>query len=182
MEKSECIKILSYLNNCYNNRFKFPKANDKDGTRTKLMVEVWYDLLQYYEYQLIVAALKKLIINRPEWPPTPGEIVKEVERLTMPEQSKITAGEAWHLALKAVHKYGYYNPKKGMESLPPAVRETVRNFGGFAALCHSQDTSYVKNQFIKLFQEVELKRKDTAYLPKPFKKKLLLISEEKGVH
>lgn len=181
MEKSECIKILSYLNNCYNNRFKFPKPNDKDGTKTKLMVEVWFDLLQYYEYQLVVAAVKKLIINRPQWPPTPGEIIKEAESLKLPDQDKITAGEAWYLALEAVHKYGYYNPKEGMESLPPAVREAVRNFGGFAALCHSQDNNFVKNQFIKLFEEVELKRKDTSYLPKPFKKKLLLISEEKGV-
>jgi len=180
MEKSECIKILSYLNNCYNNRFKFPKANDKDGTATKLMVEVWYDLLQYYEYQLVVAALKKLIINRPQWPPTPGEIVQVAEKLMLPDASKISAGEAWYLALEAVHKHGYYNCKDGMDSLPPAVREAVRNFGGFAAFCHSQDTSFVKNQFIKIYQEVELKRKDTAYLPKPFKKKLLLISEEKG--
>jgi len=46
MEKSECIKILSYLNNCYNNRFKFPKANDKDGTATKLIVEAWYLALE----------------------------------------------------------------------------------------------------------------------------------------
>ena len=181
MEKSECIKILSYLNNCYNNRFKFPKPNDKDGTRTKLMVEVWFDLLQYYEYQLVAAALKKLIINRPQWPPTPGEIVKEAEKLKLPDQARITGGEAWYLALEAVRKYGYYNPKEGMESLPPAVREAVRNFGGFAALCHSQDNNFVKNQFIKIFEEVELKRKDTAYLPKPFKKKLLLISEENGV-
>ncbi|MFW6280954.1 MAG: replicative helicase loader/inhibitor [Halanaerobium sp.] len=179
MQKSECIKLLSYLNNCYNNRFVFPKPNDKPAT--DLMVEVWFDLLKYYQYQLVVAALKKLIINKPEWPPTPGEIVREAEKLMLPEAAKISAGEAWHLALEAVHKYGYYNSKKGMESLPPAVREAVRNFGGFAALCHSQDTSFVKNQFIKLYQEVELKRKDTAYLPKPFKKKLLLISKEKEV-
>jgi len=145
------------------------------------MIEVWYDLLQYYEYQLIVAALKKLIINRPQWPPTPGEIVKEAESLKLPDQARITAGEAWYLTLEAVHKYGYYKPKEGMEFLPPAVREAVRNFGGFAALCHSQDTSYVKNQFIRLFEEVEVKKKDTVYLPKPFKKNLLLISEEKGV-
>ena len=179
MQKSECIKLLSYLNNCYNNRFIFPKPNDKPAT--DLMVEVWFDLLRYYQYQLVVAALKKLIINQPEWPPTPGEIVREVEKLMLPEDAKISAGEAWYLALEAVRKYGYYNSKEGMESLPPAVREAVRNFGGFTALCHSQDTSYVKNQFIKLYQEVELKRKDTAYLPKPFKKKLLLISEEKEV-
>jgi len=181
MEKSECIKILSYLNNCYNNRFKFPKANDEDGTRTKLMIEVWFDLLQYYEYQLVVAALKKLIINKLQWPPTPGEIVKEVEKLILPDSAEISAGEAWYLALEAVRIYGYYNPKAGMESLPPAVREAVRNFGGFTTLCHSQDTSFVKNQFIKLFEEVELKRKDTAYLPQAFKKKLLLITKEKGV-
>jgi hypothetical protein len=92
MEKSEIIKILSYLNNCYSNRFKFPKPNDEDGT--KLMVEVWHDLLKYYQYQLVVAAVKKLIINRPHWPPTPGEIVKEVEMLKLPDEAKITAGEA----------------------------------------------------------------------------------------
>ena len=179
MQRSECIKILSYLNTCYNNRFKFPKPNDEEGT--DLMIEVWFDLLKYYEYPLVVAALKKLIIVKPQWPPTPGEIVKEIEKLIQPDSAKISAGEAWYLALEAVRKYGYYNSKQGMESLPPAVREAVRNFGGFAALCHSQDTSFVKNQFIKLYQEVDLKRKENTLLPKPFKKKLLLISEEKEV-
>ncbi|RAK12539.1 loader and inhibitor of G40P protein [Halanaerobium saccharolyticum] len=178
MKKSEIIKILSYLNNCYNNRFKFPKADDDSST---MMVEVWYDLLKSYQYQLVVAAVKKLIINQPQWPPTPGEIVKAIEILKQPESAKITAGEAWYLALKAVRKFGYYNPGEAMESLPPAVREAVRNFGGFTALCHSQETSYVKNQFIKIYQEVNFKRKDTAYLPRPFKEKLLLIPKEKEV-
>lgn len=178
MHKSECVKILSYLNNCFNNRFQFPIPNDEEGS--DLMIEVWYDLLKYYDYQLVVAALKKLIINQPQWPPTPGEIVKEVEKITLPDSAKITAGEAWHLALKAVRKYGYYKSHEGMKSLPPAVRETVRNFGGFAALCHSKNTNYVKNQFIKLYQEVKSKNKETAFLPKPFKKKLLLISNNKG--
>jgi len=179
MQKSECIKILSYLNNCYNNRFKFPKPNDDPGTQ--MMIEVWYDLLKYYKYQLVAAAVKKLIINQAQWPPTPGEIVKEIENLKTPESAKISGGEAWYLALKAVRKYGYYNSRQGMESLPPAVREAVRNFGGFAALCRSQETSYVKNQFIKIYQEVNFKRKDTAYLPRPFKEKLLLIPKEKEV-
>ena len=179
MKKSECIKILSYLNTCYNNRFKFPKADDEDGT--DLIIEVWYDLLQYYDYRLVVAAVKKLIINKPQWPPTPGEVVREAEKLKLPGKAKITAGKAWYLALEAVRKHGYYNAKDGMESLPPAVREAVQNFGGFAALCHSQDTSYVKNQFMKIYQDVISKNQETAYLPKPFKEKLLLIPKNKEV-
>jgi hypothetical protein len=88
---------------------------------------------------------------------------------------------AWYLATKAVHQYGYYNSQKGMDSLPDSVREAVRNFGGFAALCHSKDDSFTKNQFIKIYQEVYLKNEDTAYLPPAFKEKLLLISENDEV-
>lgn len=178
MEKSEIIKILSYLNNCYGNRFKFPKENDPAST---MMVEVWHDFLKYYQYQLVSAAVKKLIINQPKWPPTPGEIAKEVEMIKLPAEAKITAGEAWHLALKAVHSYGYYNSRKGMESLPECVREAVRNFGGFAALCHSEDNNYVKSSFMKIFKEVALKDQENRYLPKPFKEQLLLISKQKEV-
>ena len=101
--------------------------------------------------------------------------------LKLPDEAKITAGEAWYLALKAVRKYGYYNSNEGMASLPESVREAVRNFGGFASLCHSKDNEYVKNRFLKIYQEVNSKRKDSAYLPRPFKEKLLLISEEKEV-
>lgn len=180
MKKSEVIKILSYLNNCYSNRFKFPKENDDQAD--EMMIKVWHDLLKHYQYQLVVAAVKKLIINQPKWPPTPGEIVQEVEMLKLPDEAKITAGEAWFLAIEAVRKHGYYNSKEGMDSLPDSVREAVRNFGGFAALCHSEDNNYVKDRFIKIYQEIDLRNKETLYLPEPFKKKLLLISEQEEVN
>lgn len=176
MKKSECIKILSYLSNYYNNRFQFPKNNDDDGT--EMMIEIWFDLLQYYNYPLAAETLKKLVINHSEWPPTPGDLIKEIEKAKMPKEAKIPSSEAWHLALQAVRKYGYYNPKEGMDSLPPTVREAVRNFGGFTALCHSQDNSYVKSQFMKIYQEVKLKNEETAYLPAAFQEKLLLLTEE----
>jgi hypothetical protein len=179
MKKTETIKILSYLNSCYTNRFKFPKVNDENAD--KMMIEVWYDFLKYYEYSLITAALKKLIINHPKWPPTPGEIVKEAANLKKPDSAKITGGEAWYLATRAVQKYGYYNSEKGMDSLPDSVREAVRNFGGFASLCHSKNDGFTKNQFIKIYQEVHLRQEDTAYLPPAFKEKLLLISENNEV-
>jgi hypothetical protein len=176
MDKQQVIKLLTYLSNCYNNKFKFPKA---DQQANQMKIEVWHDLLKYYDNELVTAAAKKKILNDSSWPPSVGEIVHQVELITQSPEDRISAGMAWNMVLKAVRKYGYYKPKEAMQSLPPKVREAVEHFGGFNAVCHSKENdSYAKTHFHKLYKEVIRHNKDMQYLPEKFKEELLLISEK----
>ncbi|RQD74946.1 MAG: hypothetical protein D5S01_05940 [Halanaerobium sp. MSAO_Bac5] len=176
MTKNNIIELLSYLSSCYSNRLKFPKSDKREN---QMMVEVWHDFLKYYDQELINLAVKKLVINNSKWPPSVGEIIKEVKNIQKAPEDKLSPGMAWSLVLSAVRKYGYYNCKEAMESLPPKVRETVEHFGGFASICHSkQNDIHVKNQFFRLFKEVNRHNRDLEYLPKEFREELLLISNK----
>ncbi|ADQ13713.1 replicative helicase loader/inhibitor [Halanaerobium hydrogeniformans] len=178
MTKNNIIELLSYLSNCYSGRMKFPKSDKREN---KMMVEVWYDFLKSYDREIIDLAAKKLVINNSKWPPSVGEIIKEVKNLQKAPEEKLSPGMAWSLVLSAVRKYGYYNSKEGMESLPPKVRETVEHYGGFASICHSEENNvYVKNQFFRLFKEVNRHNRDLEYLPPGLKKELFLISSDMG--
>jgi hypothetical protein len=169
-EKNEVVRMLSYMSYNYLGRFKFPKDNMKD---TEMMIEVWYDFLQYYDYDLVIKVLKKLMITSAEWPPTVGELVKEIKVITTPPEDKLNAGEAWALALNAVRRYGYYNSKEAMNFLPEKVRDAVEHFGGFRILCHSDENNgYARSQFIRLYNEITRKDREFSYLPDRLREEL----------
>ncbi|RCW57327.1 replicative helicase loader/inhibitor [Halanaerobium sp. ST460_2HS_T2] len=171
MIKKEIIKLLTYLNHCYPGKFKFPKTSKREN---EMLIEVWYDLLKFYDNKCVISVLKKIIINSGHWPPSVGEIVKEVERIKLPAEAKITAGEAWNLVLRAVRRYGYYRAGEAMKSLPPKVRETVEHFGGFTAICHSDcNNNYVRSHFMKLYKEVNRCQEEFMYLPAAVRDELL---------
>ena len=77
MKKVELIKLLIFLSNAYPRKFNFPQKTKKAN---KEFVETWYDFLQDFEYSIAEKSLKRLIIRKSEWPPTLGEVVKEIKR------------------------------------------------------------------------------------------------------
>lgn len=173
MKKNEIVRMLSYMNYNYSGRFKFPKQNRKD---TQMMIEVWHDFLKQYDYELVIKVIKKLMITSPKWAPSVGEVVREIKIITQPPENKLTGGEAWGLALRAVRRYGYYNAEEGMNYLPKKVRDAVEHFGGFRTLCHSDERNgFTRRQFIRLYKEVDRKDSELAYLPDKLKKELLEI-------
>lgn len=176
MTKADVIKLLTYLNHCYPGKFKFPKTDKREN---KMIIQIWYDFLKLYDTETVNNILKKLIITGGPWPPTVGEIVKEIEVLRLPAEEKITAGEAWSLVLRAVRKYGYYNAGAAMRSLPAKVRETVEHFGGFTAICHSKSNdNYVRSNFQKLYREVNRENENLMYLPDTIRDELLKSAQK----
>ncbi|MFW5804867.1 MAG: replicative helicase loader/inhibitor [bacterium] len=168
MNKTELLKVLTFISNSYSNKFKFPKDNQEEN---KILIETWYSFLHDYDYEVVKVAVKKIVVNKPQWPPTVGELVNAIEDLSQPEENKITGGEAWSMALEAVRKYGYYDMKGGMESLPPLIRKTIECFGGYGALCHSKtNDSYARQNFISIYEELSKKRAVNELLPPSIKK------------
>ncbi|ADQ14475.1 replicative helicase loader/inhibitor [Halanaerobium hydrogeniformans] len=176
MNRKEIVRLLSYMNYNYSGRFKFPRDSK---TENKMMIEVWLDLLKYYDYSLIIKVLKKLMITNAMWPPSAGELIKEAEMIMKAPEDKLTAGEAWSLALNAVRNYGYYEVHKAMDSLPKKVKDTVEHFGGFRTLCHSDITNgYARNQFMRLYKEVDRKDKELLFLPDKLKNDILMLADK----
>ncbi|RCW44736.1 MULTISPECIES: replicative helicase loader/inhibitor [unclassified Halanaerobium] len=176
MKKTNVVKLLTFLSHAYAQRMKFPLKGQK---QTEMMVEVWHEFLERYEDRLILTAAKKLAVNNSDWPPSVGAIVKEAEDIVTPAEDKITGDEAWKLVLKAVRKYGYYKPDEGMNSLPEKVQEAVKNFGGFRAICHSKaNSSYVRKQFVEIYDSIAERYRKYNYLPESVKENLKKLNDD----
>ena len=161
MKRTELIKLLKFFNSYYQKKFEYPKDDTDD---TKLMQETWYMFLKEYDYSIIRIAAKKLAINK-EWPPTPGEIVKEVENLQKSPEDKLTAGEAWEIVIGAISKYGYFHhPGKVKEEIPDKALRAAEAVG-LNLIARQGGESFVMNSYMKVYRNIADKREKLECLP-----------------
>lgn len=177
MTEKELAKILKFIAGAYPKKFEFPKQT-KEASAS--LIEIWKTFLGGYDIRLAFPALKKLIVNEPDWPPTVGQVVRAIEELKTPEQDKLTAGEAWKAVLKAIRIHGCaYGTEKAMNSLPVKVREAVRCVGGLYVIGMSDETeTYMMNQFIKAYNEISDKYDRQERLPRAVREETKRIAEK----
>jgi len=175
MTEKEVLKLLTWIGNVYQKKFDFPKNDNKDN---KMMIKTWARYLKEYDYKTAQVALDKLIINKPKWPPTVGELVQEIEKISRPE--RLTAGEAWANVLHAVRRHGVlYGTKKAMNSLDPLTRKAVECVGGIRIIGMSDENdTYMMNRFIKVYNNLEEKEADREYLPGNVRKEVEMLAEK----
>jgi hypothetical protein len=167
MKKPEIIKMLTLLAGAYNN-FRYPKENEKE---TEFMEETWLFMLEEYDYPVVRAAVKKLIVTMPDFPPNVGQVIQEIDRLNNPD--RILPEKAWSMALEVVQDYGTYNSKDAVDSLPPVVKKAVECMGGFDAIGRSEvGDSYFMNQFMKVYRSLLEEEKEKEMLPGKLKREI----------
>lgn len=170
MTRQNLIKVLTFLASSYHGKFKFPK---KSKEQNELLVESWYTYLQEYDYELVKTSVKRSIVYHAEWPPTIGELVKEIQELKNKNTKKVIPEEAWKIAKEAVRKYGFYNAKGAKKSTPPLVWKSINLTGGYSYLCHSREhDTYLRSQFIKNYKTLLEEEKPERLLPSNIKEEI----------
>jgi len=171
MKKSEIIKILSWLGSSYSGKFKYPCGTEAE---TALLESSWLILLQDFSYREACIAVKVFMVTSPTWPPTPGEIVQEIDKLHNQEPgSCITGAEAWRLVLEAVSRYGFHRGGEALRQLPDPVRHALECVGGFDRVALSDEgDSYLSHQFIKIFDDFTARRRKERMLPPSLKEEI----------
>jgi len=174
MKKTELIKLLKFLNSYYQQKFEYPKS---DKTENIMLQETWMMFLGEYDYNLVKTAVKKIVVNK-EWPPTPGEIVKEIEQLKMSDEDKLIAGEAWERVIEAIRRHGYlYNPQKVREALPNKALRAAEVVG-LNLISHKGGDSYIMNTYLKVYNNLEDKNRKYEMLPKSMRKEVKQLSDK----
>ncbi|MGM0438758.1 MAG: replicative helicase loader/inhibitor [Bacillota bacterium] len=170
MTRQNLIKVLTFLSNSYHGKFKFPKKNKKEN---ELLVESWYTYLQEYDYNLVKTSVKKAVVYHAEWPPTIGELIKEIQELKNSNKKTISPEKAWKIAKEAVRKYGFYDAKRAKKSTPPLVWKAINLIGGYSYLCHSKEhDTYLRSQFIKTYSSLIEEEKPERLLPSAVKEEI----------
>lgn len=160
MNKKETTQIITILAGNYS------KIADKTIEQKQVMINTWYECLGDLDYNLVLQAVKKTIINS-EYPPTIHEIRKNAIDMIKPSTTK-TAVEAWNEALKMISN-GIYMTKEQFEQATPEVKRIfgdVRQVREIAQMDSDVVNSVIKGQFLKQYDIVVEKEQEKKILPK----------------
>lgn len=170
MTEEELVKIMTVFDNAYPNRFGYLQ---KDKDDRKFMRKTWMMFLREVPYEVGSTAAKKLIVEN-KYPPSINDFMEKIDEVKNPD--KLNGDEAYALVMKAVRKYGRYNVKEAMESLPPICKRAVDLFGGFESMCNisgdPNEELFAKKQFKRIYDTQQERQDNYEKLPASAKEEL----------
>lgn len=158
MNKIETIQVITLLAGNYDN------IANKDKNQKQLMIATWQECLGDLDYQLVLQAVKKTIIESP-YPPTIHEIRKNAVEIVNPTTQR-TGIEAWEEAYKMICN-GSYMTQEEFDSHSPEVKKF---FGSKEQLkAYSTNTDFnmdvVRSNFLKQYDVLVNREKQQKLLP-----------------
>lgn len=159
MNKQETIQIITLLAGNYDSIAK------KDNTQKQLMINTWQECLGDLDYNLVLQAVKKTIIQSP-YPPTIHEIRKNAVEMVNPNTAK-SAIEAWNEAYNMICG-GLYMTEEQFNMANPEVKTffgDVRQVKELAQTKTDVVNSVTKGQFLKQYEVIVEREKQQELLP-----------------
>lgn len=159
MKKSETIQIIALLAGNYES------IANKTDKQKQLMINTWQECLGDLEYQVVLQAVKKTIINSP-YPPTIHDIRKNAIEMMNPTQKR-TAIEAWNEAYSMICN-GNYMTEEQFEMASPEVKKffgNVRQVSELAKTDLDVVNSVTKGQFLKQYDVLVQREQERKMLP-----------------
>lgn len=124
-------------------------------------MELWYRQLADIPFNVAETALNKWVsLNK--WSPSIADIRETAASVTVGEAPDWS--EAWEQVLKAISKYGYYQKKEALASLPPLARETTERMG-YQNLCMSENQMQDRANFRMIYERMAEREKRAAQIP-----------------
>lgn len=152
----------------------FPSMQDKNLRPT---AELWHKMLSDVDYQVAEKALIKVLATA-RFFPTVGEIREAVADLTVGRP--MTALEAWGLVCRAIQRYGSYQEREAMASLPADVVAVVRRFG-WREMCACEEPDVIRGQFRRAWEASAGEAREMAVMPAPIREMIKACSNAKAL-
>lgn len=158
MKKSEMVQIITLLAGNYES------IANKSQTQREMMLNTWQECLGDLDYNLVLQAVKKTIIESP-YPPTIHDIRKNAVEMINPT-TKRTGIEAWDEAYKMICSGNYMTE----EQFKMASLEVRKFFGSVNQLkAYSRNADFnmdvVRSNFLKQYDTIVDREKEQKLLP-----------------
>lgn len=119
-------------------------------------MQLWFRELNDIPFNVAEAALRKWVSTN-KWSPSIAEIREAAANIQNGEI--MDWGEAWEQVCTAIRHYGFYEPKKALDSLDPLTRKVVKQLG-FRNICVSENPMAERANFRQCY-EIMAKREQT---------------------
>ena len=159
MTKQETIQVITLLAGNYDSIAK------KDKSQKQLMINTWQECLGDLDYNLVLQAVKKTIIESP-YPPTIHDIRKNAVEMINPTQQR-TAIEAWNEAYSMICG-GLYMTEEQFNMASPEVKKFFGNVRQVKELAQTKTdvvNSVTKGQFLKQYDILVQRQQEHNLLP-----------------
>ena len=158
MNKTETIQVITLLAGNYDS------IANKDKNQKQLMIATWLECLGDLDYQLVLQAVKKTIIESP-YPPTIHEIRKNAVEIINPTTQR-TGIEAWEEAYKMICN-GSYMTQEEFDSHTPEVKKFFGSKEQLKAYATNTDFNMdvVRSNFLKQYDVLVNREKQQKLLP-----------------
>lgn len=175
MNKTETVQVITLLAGNYDSIAK------KDNMQKQLMINTWQECLGDLDYQLVLQAVKKSIIDSP-YPPTIHDIRKNAIEMLNPTQTR-TAIEAWNEAYKMIC-CGNYMTAEQFEIASPEVKKffgNVRQVSELAKTDLDVVNTVTKGQFLKQYDILVQREQERKMLPPQMQEFTKQLAEKMSV-
>lgn len=162
MKKTETLQIITLLAGNYDS------IANKSQKQKELMLNTWYECLNDLDYNLVMEAVKKAIIDSP-YPPTIHDIRKKAVEIANPV-SKRSGIEAWNEAYKMICN-GTYMTEEQFDTYSPEVRKFFGSVNNLKSYSTNSDFNLdvVRSNFLKQYDEIISREKENKLLPEKMK-------------
>lgn len=150
----------------------------KDKTQKQLMINTWLECLGDLDYNLILQAVKKTMIESP-YPPTIHDIRKNAVEMIKPSTQK-SAIEAWNEAIKMISN-GLYMTEEEFNMYSPETKKffgSVNQVKQLAMVDMETINTVTKGQFLKQYEALVEREKQDKLLPEKMKNTLELLANK----
>lgn len=139
MQKEEFLTAVTFLGLVYSKEL------------TQEQVAAWYTFFREDDYDELRNAIKRLSVKS-KFFPSVAELKEEMAVRAAPE---LDADEAWSSVIRAIGRYGYYNPEEAMSSMSDLTQNTIRSMGGFQRICASEDNEWLRKDFCRIYNDMK---------------------------
>ena len=167
MNKKELVQVMTILGSNYTSIGK----QLEDQEKKKIVLQTWFECLEDLDFKLVMAAVKKSIINS-SFAPTIHDIRASALELVTPVENKKSPIEYWNEAFKMITK-GTYMTQEEFEKYSPVVRkffgDNVAQVKELAMTDISTINTVTKGQFLKQIDLLQEREKEQNLLPESLK-------------
>ena len=164
MTRQETIQIIALLAGNYDNIAK------KDKTQKQLMINTWQECLGDLDYNIVLQAVKKCMIEN-SYPPTVHEIRKNTIEFINPSTNK-TPIEAWNEAYNAICNSSYMTQDK-FNALSPEVQKffgSIRQVKELGQCSRDEVNTVTKGQFLRQYEIILKRNQENKLIPAKMQK------------
>lgn len=138
-----------------------------------------------YTYEQVSAGLKIFLASDTKgFPPSPGQVIDCILKITQPESMRLSEAEAWSIVRKAIEK-GSYHAEEEYEKFPEAIKRAVGSPSNIRSM--AQDESFneevAKSLFERTYREMLNREREDAKIPQNVKQLIattVMQLEQKG--